>query len=583
MTRTTTTLICAAIVLLAGVATEAAAQSGPEWQRTVKGVGATTSGTVSASVVGVLPTFANKVEWHTTSSHMCGDADATFAHYFSLAGGAVINGNYFHEGSFPVHQENPTESGTHEGGSYHVVGIPFVATSGDPGVDAAQIPVNGIAGPLHMDPTASGSLLANVMSYSGSGDAYVEGTWVYNGCGAAVGVYLGTMNLPCASCVVVSDFYWQDDAQGRVILADTDPGGWNRFVAWRDDMGAVPVGYFNAATQEGGSGGFGLGHIALTTEDLAVSSFDFKGGAGIVDPTDAGNPCTVRLLGARGLATAPSLADPDLGINANGPGAGISNLAPPLTPIPAGWLAGGAGMDLGEACPIPGAGPGDLWLAWSGVNWRSVEADSSSQMSLCTQETFVASSPGCLPVPGSGLALYVSACEGTTFGHDYTDGRGRETGGQPYDTLAMMSQSIRCMPTHSHDYTWTVQDFGSGIASQGHDLIKNEAIVHIGAGSRYMAICWSVDYLDFSDPLSPMSGVATAHDWKLILDLGDPGGAAGIAGALLRHFGGAQGGDGGFGPSTQALRGLSDQSGNNGFGPCQSGIAPEAKKPTPLV
>ncbi|MCA1811988.1 MAG: hypothetical protein LC623_08265, partial [Halobacteriales archaeon] len=338
-----------------------------------------------------------------------------------------------------------------------------------------------------------------------------------------------------------------------------------------------------------GGGGTGPGHVAKTFETTVASSVDFKGGVGIEDPDNPDSACTAALLGVRGSQPVSKAweADQNLGTNLNGPGFGISNLVPLLSPVPGHPSQGG--INLGIACPIPGSDPGNLWLIWSGMNWRSIEADSSTQINLCTQQTFASSSPGCLAVPGSNLDLIVSACgslkgPATTFGHNYLDGRGKEVNGLPFDTLAMKNQAISCTPIDSVDYTGTVQSFGGGSASQTFERIKNEAVVHAGAGTRYMAICWSIDYVDFTNPLAPLSLVATAHDWKLIIDVGDPAGVAGIAAAIVTHYGAAQAGDGGVGPATTALRGFYDFSGDNGFGPCPGWApAPATKKPSPLI
>ncbi|MCA1811656.1 MAG: hypothetical protein LC623_06555 [Halobacteriales archaeon] len=320
------------------------------------------------------------------------------------------------------------------------------------------------------------------------------------------------------------------------------------------------------------------GHVSTTFEFLVASYFDFKDGVGIADPSDQNNPCTAVLLGLRASPPISETweADQNMGTNLNGPAQGISNLSPPLAAV-GGWLPSSSGINLGVACPLPGSGSGNLWVVWSGANWRSAEHDSSAQINLCTQQTFPSSSPGCLALPGSNLKLWVSACTSASFDHDYMDGKGKYLNGVPFDQLAMKNQKIRCAPDHSHNYTSTVQSFGSGSASQTSDLITNDVVVHTGSGTRYMAVCWRVDYLDFSNPLVPVSLVANAHDWKLVIDLSDD--PANIAAAIVVHYGGAQTGDGGIGPATAALRGFYDQSGDNGFGPCTVGPAPESKKP----
>jgi hypothetical protein len=299
------------------------------------------------------------------------------------------------------------------------------------------------------------------------------------------------------------------------------------------------------------------------------------------------------LLGLRGIQPLAETweVDQNMGTNLNGPGVGISNLVPPLAPV-GGWLPASGGIQLaGVECPIPGSLPGpghDLWLVFSGVNWRSAQADSSTGINLCTQQTFASSSPGCLAVPGANLALVAAACAngGATFGHDYTDAKGKYLGGLPFDTLALKNDQIACATRHAHDYTNTVQAFAAGSAGQTFDIIKNEAVVHAGSGTTYMAVCWSIDYVDFTNPLAPVNLVAKTHDWKLIIDLNDA--PANIVAALLLHYGGQQAGDAGVGGATVALRGFySDDStgaGQNGFGPCPaSGSLPEGKKPSPLV
>jgi hypothetical protein len=364
------------------------------------------------------------------------------------------------------------------------------------------------------------------------------------------------------------------------------------------------------------------GHYSITFEYVTASYFDFKDGVGIADPNDQNNPCTRLLLG---LQIPQPIAetwevDQNMGTNLNGPGVGISNLVPPLAAV-GGWLPASGGVDLGIPCPLPGSGPGNLWLVWSGMNWRSAQAGSSAGINLCTQQTFASSSPGCLAVPGPNLALLASACgdqvgedisgdDGVpltnlidyttvTFGHDYTDAKGKYLGGLPFDTLAMKNDQISCPVRHSHDYTDTVQDFAAGSAGQTFDIIKNEAVVHDGDGSTYMAVCWSIDYVDFTNPLAPVNLVAQTHDWKLILDLEmqedeelfdflDFDDLVDFAALFQLHYGGQQAGDGGVGGATVALRGFySDDAtgaGQNGFGPCPTSASlPEGKKPSPLV
>ncbi|MCA1811368.1 MAG: hypothetical protein LC623_05085, partial [Halobacteriales archaeon] len=176
---------------------------------------------------------------------------------------------------------------------------------------------------------------------------------------------------------------------------------------------------------------------------------------------------------------------------------------------------------------------------------------------------------------------------------DYTDGKGKYLAGLPFDTLGLKNDMINCPVRRSIDYTNTIQDFTAGGASQTFDIIKNEAVVTAGSGTTYMAICWRIAYLDFSNPLAPTSEMAQTHDWKLILDLNDAGGSAGWLSALQLHYGGQQPGDSGIGATT-ALRGFySDDAGysngvsdgQNGPGPCTNGPSylTKLKEPSPLI
>ncbi|MCA1812025.1 MAG: hypothetical protein LC623_08460 [Halobacteriales archaeon] len=329
------------------------------------------------------------------------------------------------------------------------------------------------------------------------------------------------------------------------------------------------------------------GNYSITFEFLTTSYFDFKDGVGIADPADQNNPCTALLLGLRGIQPLAETweVDQNMGTNLNGPGISEGNLVPPLTPA-GGWLPNSGGINTGVACPIPGSptppAAHSLWLIWSGVNWRSVEADSAANLFLCTQKTFASSSPGCLAVPDNQMYLWASACvgfspaSGTFFGHDYTDGKGKYLGGVPFDLLGFKNDMINCPMRRNIDYTDTIQDFTAGGAAQTFDIIKNEAVVSAGTGTTYMAVCWQITYLNFSDPLNPTTNLAQAHDWKLIIDLSDPGAPSSWLAALLLHYGGAQPGDVGFGPATAALRGFySDDAtgaGQNGFAPCVAQI-----------
>jgi hypothetical protein len=253
------------------------------------------------------------------------------------------------------------------------------------------------------------------------------------------------------------------------------------------------------------------------------------------------------------------------------------------------------------------------------MNWRSVEHDSLTKIFLCSEQVSLGillfgpgalgpGNSGCLPLPNSNLKLVVSACTPGTesFSADYTDQSGNLMYGVPFDWLGMQNDRIACTVAHSHDYTGTVQDFQSGLASQAFDLIKNEAVVHFGSvaaqsgGTRvatYMVVCWEVDFINFANPLAPAPGTAHAHDWKLIFDVGsiiDLGAAApaAIALAITDHYGAQQPRDGPhIGTPTIGLRGFYNYwhpgpgpAYDNGFGPCPtSAPLPEGKKPAPVI
>ncbi|MCA1812265.1 MAG: hypothetical protein LC623_09700, partial [Halobacteriales archaeon] len=167
---------------------------------------------------------------------------------------------------------------------------------------------------------------------------------------------------------------------------------------------------------------------------------------------------------------------------------------------------------------------------------------------------------------------------------DYTDGKGKYLGGVPFDTLGFKNDMIKCTVRRSANYTDTIQDFTAGGAGQTFDIIRNAAVVLPGSGTTYMAVCWQITYLNFSDPLNPTTNLAQAHDWKLIIDLNDLGAPASWLAALQLHYGGQQPGDNGIGATT-ALRGFySDDAGyskgattgQNGPGPCPNGPPPVA-------
>jgi hypothetical protein len=159
------------------------------------------------------------------------------------------------------------------------------------------------------------------------------------------------------------------------------------------------------------------------------------------------------------------------------------------------------------------------------------------------------------------------------FDHDYIDGNG-----QYPDALLLENDKIICDIRHAHDYTATVQDFAVGRAAQTFHLIPNEAVVHASSGTTYMAICWSIDYADFTNPLAPISLATQTHDWKLIIDINDPI----ILIDLQSHYGGQRLGDRGIYGPTVALRGFYSQSGDNGFGPCPLDVSPAEARGPPL-
>jgi hypothetical protein len=343
------------------------------------------------------------------------------------------------------------------------------------------------------------------------------------------------------------------------------------------------------------------GNYSITFEYVTISYFDFKDGVGIADPNDQNNPCTLLLLGLRGIQPIAETweVDQNMGFNLNGPAVGISNLVPPLAPV-GGWLPASGGIDTNVACPIPGSptvGDHSLWLVWSGLNWRSAESDSSTSLFLCTQKTFASSSPGCLALPDNQLRLLATACRPGTdsFSASYLDAKGKYLGGVPFDLVLFKNDQLACTANHSHNYTDTVQDFTAGGASQTFDIIKNEAVVHTGSvaakdptrSATYMAVCWRVTYLNFSDPLNPTTNLAQTHDWKLIWDLGSLS-QPGVVTAITEHYLGGLARDGAHaGGANAAMRGFySDDAGatgQNGPGPCTNGPLPEPKKPAPII
>jgi hypothetical protein len=323
------------------------------------------------------------------------------------------------------------------------------------------------------------------------------------------------------------------------------------------------------------------GHLSLTSEFLSTPVADFKDGTGIADPTNPNNACNHLVYGLRGRDPAEPTwkVDQNLGTNLFTVGVGISNLVPaPLAPTPPGsWLPNSGGVPLP---PIPGCGPG-LWFIWSGMNWRAAEANSDPALTLCTR-TFAT----CLPVANSNLRLIAAACVPTaeTFAHTYNDGKDKNGG--TYDAQRLKNDVLRCPIAHAHNYTSRVILGTGGAALDPDHPIQNEVVVHTASGTTYMAICWRLDYLDFTNPLSPVARVAQAHDWKLIIDTGDN--PLAIATALTVHYGPQRFGDAPAAPATVAMRGFysgsSTPAGENGFGPCPtSAPLPEAKKPAPIV
>ncbi|MFO1535341.1 MAG: hypothetical protein ABR586_06725, partial [Thermoplasmatota archaeon] len=302
------------------------------------------------------------------------------------------------------------------------------------------------------------------------------------------------------------------------------------------------------------------GHLSLTSEFLSAPVVDFKDGTGLVDPVN-GSPCDALVYGVRN--STPPLptwtVDQDMGTNLNGPGVGISNIGPPLVLV-GGGFPNSFGIPLGV---IPGCGPGVMWLIWSGMNWRAAEADSTSELALCPQVIAT-----CIPAPGPNLLLVAAACVPTaeTFAHTYNDGKDKNGGTD--DAQRLKNDVLRCPVAHAHDYTSSVILGAGGAVLDPDHPIKNEAVVHAGWGTTYMAACWSIDYVDFANPLNPVAKVAQAHDWKLIIDTNDN--PLAIATALAIHYGPQRFGDAPAAPATAGMRGFYSRSstpaGENGFG-----------------
>lgn len=148
------------------------------------------------------------------------------------------------------------------------------------------------------------------------------------------------------------------------------------------------------------------GHFSVTSSAKMVSGVDFQNGVytvepqnrdgvGIADPDDQNSPCTFLLLGLHGPPISNSWhADLSIATNMNGQGFSFSNLSPPLTPVPYNGISESAGIPL-VPCPIPGSGPGNVWLVWSGVNWHSTVDYSSASINLVNNRSrpLVASLP----------------------------------------------------------------------------------------------------------------------------------------------------------------------------------------------
>ncbi|MFO1534217.1 MAG: hypothetical protein ABR586_00985 [Thermoplasmatota archaeon] len=326
------------------------------------------------------------------------------------------------------------------------------------------------------------------------------------------------------------------------------------------------------------------GNVVYSWRALAGPSPDLKDGAGVVDPTDAANPCTTLLHGAQ-TQTGPQGDWPaHLGIatNLDGPAVGVSRLSPPLAPA-GGWLPGSGGVPLGIPCPLPGSGAGSLWLVWSGMDWHAGKDETFTEFDLCLQLGFFAL-PGVGCFPGTAnLRVVASACTdwpAATFTHDYADQKGEEINGIPWDRLATKSDALSCPVRHSHNYTADVTDLGNFRAAFGDRLIKNADLVHPGTGTTYVAVCWHLEYLLFTDPQHwpPIPYVAEGHDWFLVVDHADPLGPANVAAALAAHLG--------PGAGTTALRGVYSGSetaaGQNGYGPCPTTAPPPPASPKPL-
>lgn len=331
------------------------------------------------------------------------------------------------------------------------------------------------------------------------------------------------------------------------------------------------------------------GHYSASYQVLVTSKIDFMGGVGIFDPDEPFNPCTVMLLRLH----VPIGYAPDyygtlrIATNLNAVGTALTGI---LEPVP-----------LETSCPIPGSFPGNLFLKFDGIHWRSAQDSLTTGINLCAQQ----SSPLCFPVVGS-QEVFASACPfaRAKWEANHGDEKGDASNGHPSDDLNIHSDRIFCNfedqanepnegVTHSHDYSATIDTFEANYAGQSFEIIKNEAVVHSGTGDSYLIACWSILYLDLDD-LDAGYQLAVTHDWILVLDLQDPNPAVNHLAAIAKHLGpfdiNALPPPIGIDMGTFALQGLYSLSstdgtdeapGENGNAPCTVGGAPEFKTPAP--
>lgn len=271
------------------------------------------------------------------------------------------------------------------------------------------------------------------------------------------------------------------------------------------------------------------GNYSLTFDFMVATEWDFREGVGVYDPGAGANPCpSTLMLGLRVVQPVSSYYE-TLRIANNYKGAGVRT----------------SGVDpaVVAPCPVPLAPPqGNMEVWYSGLRWRAAGYDGmSSTLNLCSQ-LIQSTSGGCIPDPTT-VDLRAANCpwSSSVFGHDSTDGKpdfgvwdilGTTVGGTIY------SDSFFCtFFTDSHDFSATVTEFSVNTASQGFHIIQNIDIVHPEAGDGYAVICWTLDYVnldgmdangdgDTNDPGDTAPGdvaSAAAHDWQLILDLGQFG------------------------------------------------------------